>query len=88
MQGRRVVEDELDIEVKQIGEAIVDGLFNALLVRLQEIHRAIEVMQREPLAALDTHLLGQPLLVAGKLRGRRTGSIGHQRPLQREVELA
>ena len=48
-------------------------------------------MHLQPLAALDPHVLGKPLLVAVELRRRRAGAVGYhgeQRPLDGELDLA
>jgi hypothetical protein len=62
-----VIENELHIEIEQLGEAKVECLFNRLLARLQKVHRPIEVVQLEPLSARNAHLLPKPLLVAVEL---------------------
>jgi hypothetical protein len=63
-----VVENELHIEIEQVGEAKVECLFNRLLARLQKVHRPVEVLQLKPPGARNAHLLPTPLLVAVELR--------------------
>lgn len=63
-----VVENELHIEIEQVGEAKVECLFNRLLARLQKVHRPVEVLQLNPSGARNAHLLPKPLLVAVELR--------------------
>ena len=91
MQRGRVVEHHLHIEVEQVRHAKVQPLLQRLLVRLEEVHRAVQVMQLQCPAPLDAHVLGEPLFVAVQLRRRRTGAIGdhgEQRALDGELELA
>ena len=91
VQRGGVVEDEFDVEVEPIGRAEVDRLLERILVRFEEVHGPIQVLESEPLGALDTHLLGQPLLVAVELRDGCANPVGHHReqgPLDREPELA
>ena len=91
VQRGGVVEDQLHIQVQQVRHAEVKPLLKRLLVRLQEVHRPIQMMHLQSLAALDPHVLREPLLVAVELRRGRAGAIGHhgeQRPLDGELDLA
>lgn len=90
VQRGSVVEDELDIGVEQVGHPEVDRLLDGRLVRLEEVHRPIEVVELKRLGPGDAHVLDEPLLVAVELGGRRTGPVSHhgeQCPLKREAEL-
>jgi hypothetical protein len=90
VQRRRVVEDDLDVEVQKIRHPEVDRLLDCILVRLQEVHRPVQVLQLERGRTLQMHLFREPLLVAVELRAGRAGAIGphrKQRPLDIEVEF-
>ncbi len=89
VQRGGVVEDHLDIEVEQVGHAVVDGLLDGFLIRFQEVHGTIELMQFEPFRTRDADILLEPLLMAVQLRGRGAGPVGdqgEQGPLQVEAE--
>ena len=61
------------------------------MVRRQEIHGPIQVVQFQRFGAGDLHVLAQPLFVAIQLRGRGAGPVGHhgkQGALDGKVELA
>ena len=45
MQRGGIVEKQIHIQVEQIGHPKVNRLFNGFLVRLQEIHGPIQVVQ-------------------------------------------
>lgn len=88
---RRVVEDEVDIEAQQVGHAEVDGPLDGRLLGFQEVHRPVQVLQRERLSADDAHLLNEPLAEAVELGGRGAGAVRYhreQRTLNWEVEAA
>jgi hypothetical protein len=91
VQRGGVVEDELHIEIEQIGQAEVERLLDGLLGGFEEVHGAIQMLEREGVGPLDAHVLGEPALVAVELRARGTEPVRHhgeQRPLDRELELA
>ncbi len=91
VQRRRIVEHDLDVEVQKIRHPEVVRLLDRFLVRLQEIHRPVQVLQLQRRRALEMNLFLEPLLVAVELRGRRARPVCHhrkQRPLDVEVELA
>jgi hypothetical protein len=61
-----------------------------MLVRFQEVHGAVELVQLEILRSLDVRVFLAPLLMAVQLRGRRAGAVGdegEQRPLDIESEV-
>ena len=87
----RVVEHPLHVERKQVGETKVQPLFQRLLVRFEKVHRAVRMVQLQPLASLDAHVFVQPLLMTVPLRRRRAGPVGHHRKqctFDRKLELA
>lgn len=89
VQRGGVVEDDLDIKVEQVGHAVVDGLLDGFLVRLQEVHGTVKLVQFETLRAGDADVFLQPLLMAVKLRGRGASAVGDQGkqgPFQVEAE--
>ena len=91
VQESGVVEHPLHIEREQVGETKVQPFLQRLLVCFEKVHRAVQVVQLQPLAPLDAHVFVQPLLMTVQLRRRRAGPIVHprkQRPLDRELELA
>ncbi len=51
MERRGVVEDEFDVEVEQIGGAKVDRLLKHILVRFEEVHGPVQVLESEPLGS-------------------------------------
>ena len=56
-----------------------DLALDGLLVGLQEVHRAVRVLQRQALGARDVDLLLEPLLPAVQLGARCSGAISHHR---------
>jgi len=79
VQRGGVVEDDLHIQAQEVGHPEEDLPFDRLLVRLQEVHRAVQVLQRQPLGAGDARVFLQPLFVAVELGGRRADAVGHHR---------
>ena len=79
VEARGVVEDQVDIGGEQVGHPEVDRLLHLRLVRLQQVHRRVEMVQREPLVAGEEDLLAQPLLMAVELRVRPQGPVGDHR---------
>lgn len=67
VQAGRVVEDEVHVRLHEVGGAEEDLLLHLLLVRLEEVHRAVEVLQLERLLAGEEHLFPEPLLPAVEL---------------------
>src|SRR5215471_313665 len=91
MQGGGVVEDQLHIQVEQIGEAEIQRLLNIFLVSFKHIHGAVEMVQIERVRSCNTDVLTQPLLITVELGAGRTGSVGYhgkERPFDREIEFA
>lgn len=48
VQRGGVVEDHLDVQVEQIGDAVEDGLFDHVLARFQKVHGAVQLVQFQP----------------------------------------
>ena len=55
-----------------------DGLLDGFLVRLEEVHGAVELVQLQPLRPVDMRIFLEPLLMTVELRGRGAGAIGDQ----------
>ncbi len=79
VQRRAVVEQHLDVQIEQVGHAVEDLPLDGLLVGFQEVHRAVQMLQRQALRARDMDLLLEPLLPAVQLGARRADAIGHHR---------
>ena len=87
----RVVEDDVHVQVEQIPDPEEHLLLDVLPMGLQEVHRAVEVLQLQVLGPLDADILTEPLLPAVELRAGSQGAVGHHReqgPLHREPEPA
>lgn len=56
-----------------------DLALDRLLVGLQKVHGAVQVLQPQALGARDMHLLLEPLLPAVQLGARRASAVGHHR---------
>ena len=55
-----------------------DGLLDGVLVRFQEVHGAIELVQFQVLRPVDVRVFPEPLLMAVEFRGRSTGTVSDQ----------
>ena len=77
MQGGGIVEDQLHIQVEQIGEAEIQRLLNLFFMSFKHIHGAVEMVQIERVRSFNTDVLTQPLLITVELGAGRTGSVGH-----------
>ncbi|MBK7237581.1 MAG: hypothetical protein IPI02_18885 [Sterolibacteriaceae bacterium] len=90
VQRRRVIKKgNVNVEAQQVSDAKEDRPLDGLLVRLQEIHRPVQVLQRQCLRAGDPDVLAQPLLVAVQLGTGCQRPVGHhreQRPLDIEAQ--
>lgn len=78
MQRSGVVEDHLDVEIEQVGHLVEDGLLDGLLVRFQEVHGAVKLVQLQSLRPFDMRVFLEPLLMAVEFRGRGAGAVGDQ----------
>jgi hypothetical protein len=78
VQRGGVVEDHLDVQIEQIGHPVEDGLLDGLLVRFQEVHGAVKLVQFQPCVPFDVRVFLEPLLVAVEFRGRGAGAVGDQ----------
>jgi hypothetical protein len=45
MQRRGIVEDQLDIQGEQVGEAKIQGLLDVFFMGFEHIHSSVEMMQ-------------------------------------------
>ena len=79
VQRGGVVEQHFHIQVQQVGYAQEDLALDRLLVGLQKVHGAVQVLQRQALGARDVHFLLEPLLPAVQLGARSAGAVGHHR---------
>ena len=55
------------------------------LVRFEKVHRAVQMVQLQPLAPLDAYVFAQPLLMAVQLRRRRVGHQSQTTPARPET---
>ena len=67
--GRRVVEDQVDIELEEVGRPEEHLLLDRLGLRRQDIEGAIELIDLEPLRLGQPGDIRQPTLGASELRG-------------------
>jgi len=82
----RIVEDEIDVRVHEIGHGKIDRALEGRLLLLEEVHGPVEVLELERPRARQEDLLGEPLLPAGELgrgRERPVRNHGEERPLER-----
>ena len=89
VERRGVKKDHVDVQAQQVSDAKEDRPLDGLLVRLQEIHRPVQVLQRQAFRAGDFDVLAQPLFVAVQLGTRCQRPVGHhreQRPLDLEAQ--
>lgn len=86
VQRRRVIKGNVNVQAQQVSDAKEDRPLDRVLVRLQEIHRPVQVLQRQRLRAGDPDVLAQPLLVAVQLRTRCQRPVGHHRE-QRTLDI-
>ncbi|MBK7237585.1 MAG: hypothetical protein IPI02_18910 [Sterolibacteriaceae bacterium] len=86
VQRRSVIKGNVNVEAQQVSDAKEDRPLDGLLVRLQEIHRPVQVLQRQRLRAGDPDVLAQPLLVAVQLRTPCQRPVGHHRE-QRALDI-
>ena len=77
VQGRGIVEDELHIQVEEVGKAEIQRLLNIFLVRFKHVHGAVEMVQIERVCSFNAHILAQPLLITVELGTGCTGAVGH-----------
>ena len=77
VERRRVIEDEVDVDVEQVRHAEVDGLLDGRLVRLEDIHRPVQMVEIEPGPVREEHLALQPLLPTRELGGGPQTAVGH-----------
>ena len=66
------------VEIEQVGHPVEDGLLDGVLVRFQEVHGAIELVQFQGLRPVDMRVFLEPLFMAVEFRGRGTGAVGNQ----------
>ena len=79
VQRGRVIEDQVHVDVEEVRHPEEDRLLDLLLVRLQEVHRPVQVLQLETLAPRQENLLRQPLLVTVELGVRPQRLVGDHR---------
>jgi len=77
VQGRGIVEDQLYIQVEQIGEAAIERVFNPVFMGFEQIHGAVEMVQIERVRSRNADVLTQPLLITVEFGAGRTGAVGH-----------
>ena len=78
VQRGGVEEQQFGVELQQPGGAPEDLLLEGLAVGLEEVHGAVQVLQREARQAGQAHVLGQPLQAAVALGGGGAGAVGDQ----------
>ena len=80
LEGQRggVVEDHLHVKIEQVSDPKEDGLLDGFLVRLQEVHGAVELVQFQLLRPFDVCIFLEPLLMAVEFGGRSAGAVGNQ----------
>jgi len=61
VQGRRVVEEKIDLEVEEVSHTEEDLLLDLLLVSLEEVHRSVQVVKLDISGAFDPHLVLVPM---------------------------
>jgi hypothetical protein len=75
-EGGRIPADQVHIRVEQIGGAKEDLLLEGLAMAQQDIHGAIEVLQRQGVRCGPIDVVGQPRLIAGQLGPRTSQAVG------------
>ncbi len=80
-----VEEQQVDLEVQQVGQVVVHLLAEVVFHGVQLVHRPVAGVVADLGKAVDVHVAGHPL-GGGQLAGGRQGPVSHQReqrPLQR-----